>query len=74
MLFGKFPLQWASHPGEHLRFWTVSDVKWWLKSANFNIESLELYEGIPILNKIFQSLFAQGIVFKITEKKNSEKK
>ena len=74
LLFGKFPLQWASHPGEHLRFWTVSDVKWWLKSANFNIESLELYEGIPILNKIFPSLFAQGVVFKITEKKNSEKK
>ncbi|MBU4142860.1 class I SAM-dependent methyltransferase [Patescibacteria group bacterium] len=69
LLLGKFLLQWASHPGEHLRFWTVSDVKWWLKSLGFNIESLELYEGIPLLNKIWPSLFAQGMVFKITAKK-----
>lgn len=69
LLFGKFPLQWATHPGEHLRFWTMSDIKWWLTSSDFYIESLELYEGIPLLNKIFPSLFAQGIIFKIVEKK-----
>ncbi|MFA5175237.1 MAG: methionine biosynthesis protein MetW [Patescibacteria group bacterium] len=67
LLFGKFPLQWAGHPGEHLRFWTLSDIKWWVKSLGFNIESLELYEGFPILNKIFPSLFAQGILLKIVD-------
>ncbi len=68
LLLGKTPLQWASHPGEHLRFWTVSDLKRWLKSLDFKIESLELYEGIPVLNKIFPSLFSKGIVFKIAAK------
>lgn len=68
LLFGKFPLQWAYHPGEHLRFWTVSDIKWWLKSLNFSIATIELYEGVPLLNRLWPSLFAKGIVFKITKK------
>ncbi len=68
LLLGKTPLQWTSHPGEHLRFWTVADLKLWVRSLGFNLERLELYEGIPLLNKIFPSLFAQGIVFKITKK------
>ncbi|MBU1895920.1 class I SAM-dependent methyltransferase [Patescibacteria group bacterium] len=67
LLFGKFPLQWASHPGEHLRFWTVSDIRWWLKELGFNLVFLKLYEGLPLLNKIFPSLFSQGIIIKISK-------
>ncbi len=62
LLFGKFPLQWAAHPGEHLRFWTVKDMKFWLKSIGVKSAKIILYEGLPILNKIFPSLFAQGII------------
>jgi len=62
LLFGKFPLQWAVHPGEHLRFWTVRDMKFWLTSLTLNSHRLILYQGIPILNKIFPSLFAKGMI------------
>jgi len=65
LFFGKFPLQWINHPGEHLRFWTVADIKWWLNVLGFKIEKLYLYEGVPFLNRLFPSLFAQGILFKI---------
>jgi methionine biosynthesis protein MetW len=68
-LFGKFPLQWIVHPGEHLRFWTTKDVKWWVRSLGFELNNLVLYEGLPFLNKIFPSLFAQGIIINISENK-----
>jgi methionine biosynthesis protein MetW len=69
LLSGKFPLQWIVHPGEHLRYWTVSDVKWWIKSLGFVLDRTILYEGLPLLNKIFPSLFGQGIIIKIHERK-----
>lgn len=69
LLFGKFPLQWITHPGEHLRFWTVSDVKYWVNALNFKMENLILYEGVPILNKIIPSLFGQGIIIHISKEK-----
>ena len=37
LLFGRFPLQWRAHPGEHVRFWTKKDIYWWLTK----------YLGIP---------------------------
>ena len=65
LLFGRFPMQWFVHPGEHLRFWTVSDFRWWVSAQKFSLDALELYEGRPILGKIWPSLFAAGIVAKI---------
>jgi len=61
LLFGRFPLQWRVNPSEHLRFWTVRDMKWWLKEQNYRNFRIRLYEGVPILNKIWPSLFGQGI-------------
>ncbi len=66
LLLGRFPLQWASHPGEHARFWTVVDLKWWVKSLGLDLEFCKPYEGVPLLNKIFPRLFAQGMIFKIS--------
>ena len=61
MLFGSFPTQWIQHPSEHVRFWTLRDIKWWL-----NVQGIEgrvyTYEGVPILKHIIPSLFAAGIV------------
>ena len=68
LLFGSFPLQWILHPSEHLRYWTVRDVRFWVKSLGFTIDTLVLYQGIPIFNRVAPSLFGQGILIKIVEK------
>lgn len=61
LLLGRFPLQWRVRPSEHLRFWTVRDMKWWLRQLGYRNYILKLYEGHPILNHFWPSLFAQGI-------------
>lgn len=58
LLLGRFPLQWRLHPGEHLRFWTLTDLKWWLKAQGYTRYALHTYEGVPILKKVWPSLFA----------------
>jgi methionine biosynthesis protein MetW len=65
LLFGSFPLQWITHPGEHLRFWTVRDAKWWVKELGVELEECIAYEGLPLINKIWPSMFAEGLVLKI---------
>lgn len=67
LLLGKFPLQWRHDPAEHLRFWTVRDMKWWLDSLNIKNYKLHLYEGVPVLRQIFPSLFAQGLMVQIVK-------
>lgn len=62
MLLGRFPLQWKINPNEHLRFWTLSDLDWWLKAMNINKKQINPYHGIPFLNKIWPSLFAEGVI------------
>ena len=62
LLFGHFPLQWRVYPSEHLRFWTVKDMKWWLKELGYKNYIMKIYEGVPILNFIWPSLFGQGIL------------
>ncbi len=65
LLFGRFPLQWVNHPGEHLRFWTATDIKWWISSLGLKLDRLKLYQGLPFLNKIWPTMFGQGIIIKI---------
>lgn len=67
LLFGSFPVQWRVHPGEHVRYWTLNDMKWWLQNfSEHNYESnISCYEGWPILGKIFPSLFAKGMIVSI---------
>jgi len=65
LLCGRFPVQWMAHPGEHLRFWTAEDVRWWSKALNLKLDKIIIYEGLPILNKIFPKLFGKGIIIKI---------
>lgn len=67
LLFGKVPLQWVNHPGEHLRFWTVSDTRWWVKGLGFKIIDFHVYQGLPGLKKIWPRLFGQGIIIKISK-------
>ena len=68
LLFGRFPLQWIAHPGEHVRFWTVKDMKFWVRAIGFRLSKFILYEGLPILNKIWPSMYAQGMIIYIKNK------
>ena len=67
LLFGKFPLQWRSSPGEHLRYWTSSDMHWWLtRILNISPNDFKIYHyaGFPILNHLLfmQPLICKGIL------------
>ena len=62
LLFGKFPKQWVTFPNEHIRFWTATDLKWWLNALGYTEHTIHYYRGIPLLNKIFPSLFAAAFV------------
>ena len=50
LFFGLFPLQWAFHPSEHLRFWTIRDFKWWIKSLDLQLIGTDPANGITVLN------------------------
>jgi len=63
LCLGSFPLQWRLHPGEHLRFWTYKDLIWWLNQLGFgDCSTVKAYEGIPILNNLWGSLFGMGLI------------
>ena len=61
-LLGRFLVQWRNHPAEHLRFWSIIDMKWWLACLNVSNCKVISYGGIPILNRVFPNLFAAGIL------------
>ena len=65
LLFGKFPVQWAVAPNEHVRFWTLVDMRWWLKELGYTDAQIIPYRGIPFLNKLWPNLFAEGILVHI---------
>jgi methionine biosynthesis protein MetW len=66
LLFGAFPMQWTIHPGEHLRFWTYRDLKWWLSELGLSDRSeICVYQGVPLLNKVYKSLFGAGFIVKV---------
>lgn len=65
LLFGRFPLQWVVHPGEHLRFWTVADARSWIRALGFRLVGLITYEGVPFANRCWPTLFGQGIIIRI---------
>ena len=68
LFFGRFPLQWRLSPGEHLRFWTKRDLVWWLKELGFDNYEIFYYKGMPVLNKIWPSMFAAGFVIFLVKK------
>ena len=68
-LLGRFPIQWISSPNEHLRFWTLKDMKWWLNYLEIDhFSKIISYKGFPILNKIFPNLFSEGLFIIINKK------
>lgn len=63
LLLGRFPLQWVVTPGEHLRFWTRADFRWWARQINFVIAREVPYEGTPGLRRAWPGLFAAAFVY-----------
>ncbi|MDP3989548.1 MAG: class I SAM-dependent methyltransferase [bacterium] len=68
LLFGKFPAQWRIFPNEHVRFWTLSDLRWWLNALDYKGYTIHAYKGIPVLNKIWPALFAAALVVYLPKK------
>lgn len=70
MIFGRTPMQWRQFPNEHIRFWTLKDMNWWIRALGFKKYEVISYMGIPILRRILPNLFAAGIFIYI--EKNSK--
>ena len=74
LLFGKFPLvAIKKHVKEHIRFWTLQDFVFWSGYYGYVVDSVVVSDGSSIkllafLQKLFPSLFAQQILFKISKK------
>jgi methionine biosynthesis protein MetW len=66
LLLGRFPVQWRVHPGEHLRYWTLRDLKWWLNELGHGAKArIHVYEGVPVLNRVFPGLFGAAFIFEL---------
>jgi methionine biosynthesis protein MetW len=71
LLFGRFPLQWVVTPGEHLRYWTLADFRWWARQLGFRIARAVPYEGTAVLKDVYPSLFAAALVFVLADSQNT---
>jgi 2-polyprenyl-3-methyl-5-hydroxy-6-metoxy-1,4-benzoquinol methylase len=67
LLFGRMPMQWIKFPNEHLRFWTLTDLRWWLRALGYQNYKVHCYRGIPILEKWWPSMFAGSFVVSISK-------
>jgi len=67
MLSGRFPIQWAWHPGEHIRFFTVSDLMEHFDRAGYMVLSLKAPVGAPsdLLRRWRPNLFADHVVVEV---------
>ncbi len=64
---GRFPVQWGHHPGEHLRFWTVKDFRWWAGQLGLRVVRVLSVRG-SLLRNVWPSLFSAKNIF-VLEKK-----
>lgn len=67
LLAGRFPLQWAVFPGEHLRFWSVPDFRAWIASLGIPSPCLTPSNGLTTasLHRCWPNLFGNQIVARI---------
>ena len=73
LLFGRFPVQWRLHPGEHLRFWTYADLQWWLNELELAQQAeIGVYQGFSQLNQWWPNLFGAALICQIKRPCNYE--
>lgn len=65
VLFGSFMVQWVAHPGEHLRFWSIADMRWWLRQLGFTCVATYPTWGVPLLKHLWPAMFAQNVIYLI---------
>lgn len=69
MFGGRFFTQWASHPSEHLRFWSHLDFVDWIRDMGLILESSTASNGFslfglsPQLKNLWINLFGHQIVY-----------
>jgi homoserine O-acetyltransferase len=66
MFLGKFPKQWALHPKEHLRFFSIFDFETMAAGEGFTIRDRVVSSGTRFLKRIFPKLFADQVCFYLT--------
>lgn len=65
LLFGKFPVQWAFFPSEHIRFWTLLDFDHLLQTLNLTVENRIPVSGIRYFMRFFPNLFVDQVIYLI---------
>jgi hypothetical protein len=67
LLAGKFPIQWTIFPGEHLRFWSVPDFRYWLRQLGFSNPRMLPSNGLTLfeLHRLWPNLAANQIVVRL---------
>ncbi len=71
-LFGKFPLtNCIFHVNEHLRHWTISDFRYWMKRESMRILRIDGQYGLRGFYRWFPGLFAHGVVFTLERAEDS---
>ncbi|HEY5247288.1 MAG TPA: methionine biosynthesis protein MetW [Dermatophilaceae bacterium] len=67
LMTGRFPIQWGWHPGEHVRFFTVVDLREFLEREGYEVLSLTAPVGVPSrrLRERWPNLFADHVIVEL---------
>lgn len=63
LLFGRFPVQWLLHPGEHVRFWTIADFRLTASVTGFALQRVIPALGWFPFARLRPSLFASQVIY-----------
>ncbi len=69
MFSGRFFVQWANHPAEHLRYWSHSDFLEWLTAMDLSVKKIFSSNGLsckglcPFMKNLWPNLFGHQIVY-----------
>ncbi|HUY62290.1 MAG TPA: methionine biosynthesis protein MetW [Candidatus Paceibacterota bacterium] len=72
MFAGRFFVQWAHHPAEHLRYWSHSDFLEWLSAMDLSVQAAIPSNGLsckglcPFMKDLWPNLFGHQIVYDCT--------
>ncbi len=80
LLRGRFPVQCAFEPSEHLRFWSIPDFVELVRRFGYEVVKMEASNGFPSyygtskwlpLYKIWPNLFGNQICFKLAQRRET---
>ena len=68
LLTGRFPVQWAWHPAEHVRFFSVADLLQLFDREGYVVHSVQAPIGFPVrsLRERFPNLLAGSVVVELS--------